>query len=182
MKFYGVLRIVDVLESSARPARVRSPQQVFGYLSDSARIDESTGRGARVVTTAVPPSASVRKPRFRLMPQLAFRVCVTLRNCLLAPVAFHSSSFCYSLMIVHNFDVMRTIVVPSKQIRHWPFIRILYCPALLADNFPTIRGLAATSPRFTGVSNIISLRSAALLKPENCLTFSPPKKSSSSSP
>src|SRR5687768_10523435 len=45
-------------KASARPARVRSPQQVFGYLSDSARIDESTGRGARFVTTAV-SSASV---------------------------------------------------------------------------------------------------------------------------
>ena len=56
-----VLRIVDVLESSARPARVRSPQQVFGYLSDSARIDESTGRGARFVAGAVPSASKGAK-------------------------------------------------------------------------------------------------------------------------
>lgn len=64
-----------MLESSARAARVRSPQQVFGYLSDSTRIDESIGRGVRFVTTAV-PSASVIKPGFRLMFQLAFRICL----------------------------------------------------------------------------------------------------------
>jgi len=34
--------------------------KVFGYLSDSARLDESIGRGVRFVTTAI-PSASRSK-------------------------------------------------------------------------------------------------------------------------
>jgi hypothetical protein len=63
-------------------------------------------------------------------------------------VAFHSSSFCYSLMIVRYFDVIGPSSFQVKQIRHWSLIRIMYCPALCPGSnlFP---GLAARSPSFT---------------------------------
>ena len=86
MKFYEVLRIVDDL-GKQRAARWGSiTQQVFGYLSDSARMDESIDLGALVVAGAV-LSDSVRKSRLQLMLQLTFRLGVTLRNCLLAIAA-----------------------------------------------------------------------------------------------
>ena len=63
-------------------------------------------------------------------------------------------------MIVHNFDVMRTVVLPSKTNRHWPLIRILYCPALSPDNFSSLfPGLAARSPSVTAIQhNQLALR------------------------
>jgi hypothetical protein len=53
MKFSEASIIVAYLEKQ-RSARWDSiAQQVFGYLSDSARIDESTDQGALVVAGAV---------------------------------------------------------------------------------------------------------------------------------
>ena len=43
-------------------------------------------------------------------------------------------------MIVHNFDLMRTIAVPSKTNPPLALDLDTVCPALLAYNFPTIRG------------------------------------------
>ena len=58
-------------------------------------------------------------------------------------------------MIVHDFDVIRTVVFQVKQIRHWSLIRILYCPAPFPDNFSNLfPALAARSPSFTPLSNI----------------------------
>ena len=53
----------------------------------------------------------------------------------MSPVIPVSSS---KIAVIRLDGLMRTVVFPSKQIRHWSLIRILYCPALFPDNFSNV--------------------------------------------
>ena len=77
-------------------------------------------------------------------------------------------------MIVHDFNVIRTVTFPRKTDSPLVVDPDTVLSGLSPDNFSNLfPRLAARSPSFTALSSITSLRSAAFLKPENCLTLSP---------
>ena len=78
-------------------------------------------------------------------------------------------------MIVHYFDVIRTVVFPSKTDPPLFVDPDTVLLALFPDNL-SISGTRAEVAEFHRALQHHSLRSGAFLKPENCLTFSPPKK------
>jgi hypothetical protein len=82
-------------------------------------------------------------------------------------------------MIVYDLHVVRAVILPCETNPPLVVDPLLYCPARSPDSFSSLfPGLEARSPSITALSSMTSLRSAAFLKPENFLTFSPPKKSS----